>query len=390
MFNMHARSLPLLSPLVVLALASCATDDALATSPTEDTSDGALSDASSAALRSVYVMDNVATRNAIVRFHRSSGGALTAAGTFPTGGLGTGQGLGSQGALILSRDGRHLYAVNAGSDEISVFDVFPDFLVLRDIASSGGANPISLTVHDELLYVVNAGRAGVPGNIAGFALDGGQLHSIAGASQPLSAAAVAPAQIQFAPWGDVLVVTEKATNNILTYQVDSAGGVSAPRVTPSAGNTPFGFAITPNGTVLVSEAFGGAAGASAVSSYRLSSSGQLTPISASVPTGQTAACWVAVDRTGRYAYATNTGSASVSGYAVRRDGSLARFADGGVTAKVGDGPIDLDFSDDGRFIYVLDSTSHTLDILLARPDGKLGDRGQVANLPASASGLAAR
>ena len=65
--------------------------------------------------------------------------------------------------------------------------------------------------------------------------------------------------------------------------------------------------------MFVSEAFGGAPNLSATSSYKLDSDGQLTTISASVGTNQTANCWVVVTPNGQFAYVTNTGSGSISG-----------------------------------------------------------------------------
>ena len=77
----------------------------------------------------VYFQTNQASGNEIAVFARSAGGTLTLSDTVPTGGLGTGSGLGSQGSVILSNDGRLLFAVNAGGDEISVFHVDPSGLV---------------------------------------------------------------------------------------------------------------------------------------------------------------------------------------------------------------------------------------------------------------------
>src|SRR5258707_406638 len=63
----------------------------------------------------VYTISNDAAGNALLVYTRGSGGALALTQTVPTGGNGTGAGLGTQGAVTLSRDGRYLFAVNAGS-----------------------------------------------------------------------------------------------------------------------------------------------------------------------------------------------------------------------------------------------------------------------------------
>ena len=69
----------------------------------------------------VYVLSNSPAGNAVLDYSRASNGTLSGPVSYPTGGTGTGGGLGSQGAVIL--DGDDLYAVNAGSNSITRFSV---------------------------------------------------------------------------------------------------------------------------------------------------------------------------------------------------------------------------------------------------------------------------
>src|SRR5256884_476735 len=143
--------------------------------------------------RAVYTLTNQVAGNAGAVFNRAADGTLTAAGTIATGGTGTGGGLGSQGAVALSDDGRRLFAVNAGSNDVSVFSVSPPGLALASRTASGGTLPISLTVHGNVLYVLNAGGTG---NISGFAVGtSGALTAIAGTTRPLSGSNVGPARV---------------------------------------------------------------------------------------------------------------------------------------------------------------------------------------------------
>ncbi len=73
----------------------------------------------------VYTLTNQVAGNAVAVFTRGADGRLTAAGTVATGGTGTGASLGSQSAVSLSNDGRWLFAVNARSNDVSVFAVSP-------------------------------------------------------------------------------------------------------------------------------------------------------------------------------------------------------------------------------------------------------------------------
>jgi 6-phosphogluconolactonase len=162
----------------------------------------------------VYTLTNSAAGNAVAVFDRAADGSLTPDGTFPTGGTGTGTGLGSQGAVILSENGQALFAVNAGSNSISYFTVKHDGLDWQATVPSGGTSPISLALHDRVLYVLNAGGAG---SITGFVVNGHDLSPLPGSTQPLAAGSSGPAQVSFTPNGKVLVVTERNSNTIDTY-----------------------------------------------------------------------------------------------------------------------------------------------------------------------------
>ncbi len=237
------------------------------------------------------------------------------------------------------------------------------------------------------MVVLNADGAT---NIAGFRNRHGVLEAVAGARQPLSAAGgTGPAQVSFAEDGRVLVVTEKATSKLTSYRVRRDGSIDAPVVTASSGMTPFGFAVDRRGTVLVSEAFGGAAGASALSSYTFSHASAVQPqlVSASVGSGQSAACWVVVTPNGRHAYVTNTASGNISAYAVGRNGSAALAQ--AIAATTDAGPIDAAIAPRGRSLFVLNGSGRTIQSFAIGRDGQLTAQGRIAGLPAGVNGLAA-
>jgi len=337
----------------------------------------------------VYTMSNAAGGNRILAFDRAPNGTLTPAGSFATGGLGSGGGLGNQGGVMLSNNDRWLLAVNAGSNDLSLFAADDDDLHLVDRVASGGSQPVSVTIHRDLVYVLNAGSD----NVSGFRLRRhGKLAPIPGSARPLSGAGTGAAQVQFSLDGRVLVVTEKATNLIVTYEVDEDGLLGPPQAQASQGATPFGFAFGKRRRLFVSEAFGGAAGASAVSSYRVTADGTLHVISPSVATHQTAACWVVVTEDDRFAYTANTGSGSISGYEIGRDGTLTLLNPDGRTADTGAGsePIDLALSDNGRWLFVLNSGTHTIGTFRILRNGQLRPVATVGGLPASTNGLAGR
>ena len=370
--------------VLVIAFAGCQKNMDI---PTGVDSDGitSLDRPGNADIFAVVTESNSDAGNEVVVYSRGHDGMLSMMGSYSTGGTGTGMGLGSQGAVALN--GGYIYAVNAGSNDISVLSA--DGAVV-DQESSGGEMPISLTIHHNLLYVLNAGG---DGNITGFRINNGDgsLTMISGSSRSLSGSGVGPAQVEFSPNGRMLVVTEKGTNIIDTYTINPGGTASGPNVQPSVGNTPFGFEFDNKGHLIVSDAFGGGMGAGAMSSYDVSSNG-ISLISGPVVNTQTAPCWVVVTNDGRYSYTTNTGTSNISGYNVNPDGSIALFDDGGNTASTGTGssPIDMALNNNSGYLYALSGGTHTISVFsINRRTGGLTPVQTVTGLPDHAAGLAA-
>jgi 6-phosphogluconolactonase len=331
---------------------------------------------------SVYTIDNAAA-NSVLQFQAGPNGVLTLAGTFSAHGSGTGGGLGSQGAVALTGDGHWLITVDAGSNEITVFQVNGDgSLTFASKAGSQGMTPISVTISGKLVYVLNAGTSSIAGSIAGFSLGkDGQLAFIAGSSLPLGGGAgSSPEQIGFDNGGNVLVVSEKGANLIDTYTVAKDGVASGPMTTPSNAAGPYGFAFTNHDYLVLSEAAAGT-----LSSYAVTDDGSLRTLSGSIPDFGAAPCWVAVSHDGKFAYTTNAHGGTISGYSVSSSGTLSLFSS--VAAKASAPTLDLAFSGDGHFLFALNGNQITS--FQVYPDGSLAQVSSTAGLPASATGLAA-
>ena len=346
----------------------------------------------------VYVLTNQTT-NTVAVFRHNARGVLTSAGEFPTGGAGdptpqppdpATDPLASQGALIMDRGNHHLYAVNAGSNQISVLRIRKTSLDIVDVVDSGGVRPISLALHGDLLYVLNEG--GTP-NISGFTIeDDGTLTPLAGSTRPLIGGAAAdPAQIGFNHDGSLLVVTEKAGNRINAYTINDDGLPSPPIENASNGTTPFGFAFNNADTLVVSEAFGGAPNQSAGSSYEVAEDGTITVISGSVPNSQTASCWLVIPNNGKTAFVSNTGSGTISSYSITaRDGSLTLLNPAAADIGMSSAPIDMDLSVNSRLLFVLLGGSQSVASFRVWKNGNLTPIDTIGGLPLGAQGIAAK
>jgi 6-phosphogluconolactonase len=358
----HPRSLALL-----LLAAACA-EQGSPLSTALDVRD-ARSAHGAAAVGGVFTTTNGAEGNAVVAFARAADGSLSYAGTYPTGGLGIGgtaNPLASQFALVLGDNAKQLFVVNAGSDDVSVFDVRRDGLALVDVAPSLGDRPTSVAVSKGVLYVLNAGS----NTIALFDVaPDGSLTARPADTRALGAATTGPGAIRVSHDGKVLAVTGRTSSTIDTYAVHADGSLGEAVTSAASGTVPFGFDFTPSGILVTSDA-----GTGSASSYAAQADGVLRVVSGAVSTdGQRAACWLIVGQGGRFAYVANAGSASISAFSIAADGELALLTPGGVTADLGAGaqPLDLDVSRDGRFLYVFENGTGTIGGFAVNGDGTL-------------------
>lgn len=328
----------------------------------------------------VYVLSNQPAGNAVIAYDRAADGTLSPAGSYATGGTGTGGSLGSQNAVVVDQDGDHLYAVDAGSSTITSFRVSGGGLQRIGTVASGGTTPISLAVHGDRLYALNAGGAG---NVASFAVADGALTPLGGGSHALSGSGTNPAQVSVTPDGAQLVVTEKGTSRVDVLGLDAAGRPVSLVSTPSAGAVPFGFDFDNKGHLLVSEA-----AASTASSYDVTSAGTAV-ISSAVPTTENAACWLVATNNGKFAYTGNAGgSLSISGFRVGTDGSLALLTPGGRTGVTRAGVTDLALSGNSHFLYARLGDGSVAGFAVEK-DGALTELPVADGLPAGAAGIAA-
>jgi 6-phosphogluconolactonase len=338
----------------------------------------------------VYLDDSTAGSNTIAAFSRHADGALTPVpgSPFTAGGAGTGAGLASQGAVQIADGGRFLLAADAGSNQVSVLRIQPDgSLRAASVISSGGALPVSIAVHDSLVYVANAGPA--DSNYTGFRLaPSGRLTPVPGSTVALPAAAQ-PGDVLFNSTGTKLVGTRVGTSQIDSFTVRPDGRLMAAPGSPftAQGLGPFGSEFRPTnpGQLFVSNAHNGTS-LGTVSAFTDSRAGVLAPIGSSpVPDQQTAPCWVTISPDGRYLFAVNTGSGSISRYSIAPGGALTLLGSTMVAASGGVGAVDPGLSPDGRFLYVNESKIASVGVFSVTGGNLTELPGSPVPLPAGAT-----
>lgn len=307
----------------------------------------------------VYVNDNTAGSNTIAVFDRHADGSLTPTpgAPFETDGAGSGTGLASQGAIQVSPDGRFVLAVDAGSNQISVLRVRDDG-TLKEVSggtvSSRGAQPVSIAIHGDLVYVANAGDEN--SNYTGFRLgENGRLKPISGSTVALPAGSQ-PGDVLFDGPGTKLIGARVNSSLIDSFIVGRDGRLTAGPGSPyvAQGLGPFGSEFSPThpDQLFVSNAHNGP-GAGTVSAYTDSAQGSLTSIGASpFANGDTAPCWVEISHDGRVLFAVNTAGGSISRYSIADDGSLVLVGNTTVSDSRGVGAVDAQLSPDGSVLYV--------------------------------------
>jgi 6-phosphogluconolactonase (cycloisomerase 2 family) len=337
----------------------------------------------------VYVNANTAPENTIAAFDRHADGSLTPlpGSPFAAGGMGTGDTIGSQDALRVTADGRFLLAVAAGSNEISVLSIAADGALTPVAGSpfaSGGLVPVSIALHEHLVYVANRGNGTEGANYTGFTLDDdGRLYPVANSTVPLSATAN-PGAVFFNATGTNLAGTQVGPDDGPSF-IDSFTVGSDGRLIPAPGSPfpaqatgPFGGGFRPTNPaqLYVENAHAGPNNGS-VSAYDVDRDGTLRPIGASpYPNRQTAPCWLAITPDGRYLFTINTPLSSVSRYEILDDGSLDLLGNTILNDPTGLRPIDARVDPTGAFLYVLGADAGVISILAV-------DGGNLLELPSS-------
>jgi hypothetical protein len=317
----------------------------------------------------VYLDGNTVGENTIAAYDRAPNGSLTPTpgSPFAIGGAGLGAGLGSQGAIQLADHGRFVLAADAGSNQISVLRVNSDGSLTPTAGSpfaSDGVKPVSIAVHDNLVYVANDGNSTTSANYTGFYLTPfGQLIHLPFSTVQAPGAANDLGDVLFNSTGTNLVGTEVASSQIDSFRVHPFGYLSAAPGSPYPGQGlgAFGSAFSPTvpNQLFVTNPHNVGNDVGTVSAFNVAGDGRLFSIGNS-PTAdlQNGPCWVAVAPNGRFVFVVNTGSGSVSRFSVGFAGNLTLLGTSPVNDNGGVGGTDAAISPDGQNLYINETAAH--------------------------------
>ena len=331
----------------------------------------------------LYTVNNDIQQNGVAILERHEDGSLKeAAGSpFSTGGKGLrGGDIDQQGAIRVYHN--YVLAVNPGSDSVAVLRKAADGK-LKPVAGSpfpsGGSAPLSLTVRGDLVYVANQAppfaKPTTTPNITGFKMSNeGKLIPIPNSTITYPAGH-GPAQVEFSPSGETVVVTsgfqDEATSSVHGYKVQADGtlkeGLGSPIHTIGASGD-VGFSWSPEGNRVYVSNFRG----SAITVFDVDQrTGALKQIGAAYPTQGSAACWTAISSDGKTLYVANFVSNSISVFDVNANGKLTLIGTAKRRGATEPDTKDMEISKDGKFLYVVGSSARAIAVFSINADRTL-------------------
>ena len=309
----------------------------------------------------VYTMANPSGPNAIVAYRQDrTSGKLTYFASYLTGGLGaaTDDVIGTEQDAIITQ-GDRLYAVNPGSNDISVFAIKAngELRLLHAPFPSQGIAPVSLAIHGNLLYVANLGDGATQPNYAGFRVgDEGLL--------PLENSAISlnigdhPSDVVFDRNGRLLVGSRGVGSVLDVFRVAVDGRLMR---TAELSDQPGVLGLTFN-PANDSQLFGGLTFLPGAAAYSVSSQGSVSLVNSVVDAAALDTCWVAIEKTGKHAWFSAPESSLIALYSIDAQGALTHVS-GHSTSAFGDSATDMVFSPSEQFMYALKPLSNRLEVL---------------------------
>jgi DNA-binding beta-propeller fold protein YncE len=308
--------------------------------------------------------------------------------------------------VVISSDGRFLFAVNGGSNTVAVFSINSDGSLLSVPGSpfpSGGQTPCSIALHGRFIYIANKSfdplhTISEAPNYSTFTLDdAGRLEAVPDGKIEVPAGS-SPSQVLLSNDGRFVFATdflafmlpsEEPIGTLLSFGIKDDGGLKlapgAPYVVPAGDGGALGLATNPrsDNTLYVGFPVGGKFGV-----YHIDAATGVPTFVTSQAAGP-GVCWIRTNSLGNRLYTLNSGENSVGVYNV--DAAEAPAPINTLTLKdaQNSGDFSLNFSPDGATLYVVSQNTDTtfavnnnwLHVLKVAPDGTLSEPGNPLQLP---------
>ncbi len=288
--------------------------------------------------------------------------------------------------ITVDPSGKFAYVTNWGSNTVSAYSINASTGTLTSVgAVATGIWPYSVTVDP-------SGKFAYVSNEASFTVSAYTINASTGAltevDQNGAAAGTAvaagqdPRSVTVDPSGKFAYVANATANSISAYTINaSTGALTEIDQNGAAAGTAVATELTPQSvTVDPSGKFAYAANliSNTVSAYTIdTSTGVLTNIGVAVPTG-TYPISVTVDPTGKFAYVANNGSNDVSAYTINATtGALSII--GTVPTGAGTNPRSVMVDPSAKFAYVANANSNNVQVFTINAStGALTSAGSVS------------
>jgi len=309
----------------------------------------------------VYTLTNPSGPNSIAAYRQDrTSGKLTYFASYLTGGLGaaTADVIGTEQNAIVTQ-GNRLYAVNPGSNDISIFAIQAngELLLLHAPFPAQGMAPVSLAIHGDLLYVANLGDSATPPSYVGFRVDGQGISPLENSAISLNIGDH-PSDVRFDRAGRLLVGSRAIAGVLDVFRV-AVDGRLIRTAELSAQPGVLGLSFNP---VDDNQIFGGLTFLPGAAAYSVSTQGSVSSVNSVMDAAAIDTCWVAVEKTGKQAWFSAPASSSITLFSIDANGALARVS-GHSTSAFGDSTTDMVFSSSEQFIYVLKPLSNRIEAL---------------------------
>jgi len=280
----------------------------------------------------IWLESNSTAGNSILTFKNDGSGSPTFLGSTPAGGIGVFDATFALGPfdsdqnLIVSPDGTLLFAVNSGSNSIAVFRITSNGLqaVEGSPFPSGGSDPVSLGLNDNILTVVNKDQDPaqnsnlVQPNYTTFRVSpNGELTPVDNSTVSVAYGS-SPSQALIASERSVVFGADFLGGLLQSFRVAQDGRLeqNPPQVLPDSvftgltgGHLPLGMRTHPNQPILYVDI----TPISQIAVYTYDEKGVLSFVRTVTDSGA-APCWAVVNHAGTRLYATNTGDDSIAVY----------------------------------------------------------------------------